>query len=149
WEAIGRDTFDDASPSTWKADPCKKPTLESHRGQVLSQVGCALGKEFFGDSVRRKASAQPQQVGGGWLVSLQALEGEFPGGSNWLRVVGDTPTTPCQQDAPLAPVELLIGREGAAGFFQIGSGLVQGQGQAAQLLGQLEGQGAVLWAGLL
>ncbi|WP_201383945.1 hypothetical protein [Ktedonobacter sp. SOSP1-85] len=132
-------------------------TLDQGVGQESTEsfiqfkgVSCNLSKRFaemlsaasnnlFGDVVGGQEGEEAQQVGSGRVALSDALEGERPGGGNWLRMVRNDVATLSKQFGAALLVEAQVLGEAGLRFFDIGASLVEGQWQAAKLSGNLQG----------
>src|SRR5258708_4182691 len=100
-------------------------------------VGSAPGEQFLRDVIRGKKGAQPQQLGGCRVGLLDLLKRELPGGGDRGRVPRGLPATAREQRVPMRLVELEIVSQAASRFFDVGPGLIEGQGKLPQRYDQV------------
>ena len=74
---------------------------------------------------------------------------ERPGGCHRLGMIEHQSSTRLEQVGTLAAVELQVIGQATLCFLDVGSSLVQRQGQSSQFLGDLEGDGTLTRLGLL
>src|SRR6266487_5981019 len=92
----------------------------------------APGENRFGDGIGCQIGTDAQQVGGGGVSRLHAREGERPGGSDRGGMIFDERAALVQQRSSMCLGDALVLFQRHAGGFQVGSGLIEGQGQSTQ-----------------
>src|SRR5437588_8243428 len=95
-------------------------------------MGSSCHQNLLWNSISMQKRAEAQECYGGWICLLKAFPCQSDLGNYRVRVICSQQPSPGQQSGSLVLIAFQVVREAASRLFNIGSSLIQRQGQAIQ-----------------